>query len=256
MIGDWKKYKRFFAFGCSYTRYIWPTWADIVSKSMPDAEFYNLGRSGGGNPFISYRVAEANNRFKFTDTDLIMILFSSYTREDRWVESSWQSFGNVYQNSYYDDAWCRKYADERGYMIRDAAVIDMTLKYVDSMPCDSYSMLSVPFVTEVEDNNNGVAPEDIATLYKDTFGRFKPSFKELEIMPNPVLDYSGFQDGHPATIRHYNYLSKLGFALSDASKQFAEESTETLKTIKARNLVPTYFPEQDNMISLTDRIMF
>jgi hypothetical protein len=64
---DFTKYKRFFAFGCSFTCYIWPTWADVVSKEMPQAKFYNLGKTGAGNLCISSKVAEANNRFKFTD---------------------------------------------------------------------------------------------------------------------------------------------------------------------------------------------
>ena len=34
MIFDWTKYKRFFTFGCSFTCYMWPTWADIISKEM------------------------------------------------------------------------------------------------------------------------------------------------------------------------------------------------------------------------------
>lgn len=256
MIVDWKKYKRFFTFGCSYTQYMWPTWADVVSKSMPDVEFYNFGKSGSGNPLISYRIAEANARYKFTDTDLVMVMFSSFTREDRWVNDKWEAVGNVYSHRFYDDAWCRKYADERGYMIRDAAVIDIATRYVESLPCDSYCMLSVPFVSEPERINDGKAPEDIVSIYSETFNKFKPSFKDTELVQNPVLDYQGFQDGHPATIRHYNYLMKLGFNLSDESKKFAEESTEILKSITMRNLVPTHFPDQNDMISASDRMMF
>jgi hypothetical protein len=105
---DFTKYKRFFTFGCSYTSYIWPTWADLISKDMPQAEFYNLGKTGSGNLCISSRVAEANNRFKFTDTDLVMVMFSSYTREDRWVEYEWMTKGNVYVNNVYTSDWVRK----------------------------------------------------------------------------------------------------------------------------------------------------
>ena len=128
MIFDWSKYKRFFTFGCSFTCYMWPTWADIVSKEMPAAEFYNFGLSGGGNPLISYRVAETNNRYKFTDTDLVMIMFSTYCREDRWVtDRKWIAGGNIFNNRFYPDSWVKEFADERGYLIRDAAVIDMTV---------------------------------------------------------------------------------------------------------------------------------
>ena len=60
MITEFKKYKRLFAFGCSFTCYIYPTWADIIYQSLnEDCEFYNCGRSGGGNLFISHRITEA-----------------------------------------------------------------------------------------------------------------------------------------------------------------------------------------------------
>ena len=88
---------------------MWPTWADIVSKEMPDAEFYNFGLSGGGNPLISYRVAETNNRYKFTDTDLVMIMFSTYCREDRWVtDRKWIAGGNIFNNKFYPDSWVKE----------------------------------------------------------------------------------------------------------------------------------------------------
>jgi hypothetical protein len=32
---------------------MWPTWADVASKEMPNAEFFNLGVSGSGNLLIS-----------------------------------------------------------------------------------------------------------------------------------------------------------------------------------------------------------
>ena len=62
-----ENYKRFFAFGCSLTRYHWPTWADIIAREIPES--YNYGQSGAGNLFISNQVVEANVRHKFNDTD-------------------------------------------------------------------------------------------------------------------------------------------------------------------------------------------
>jgi len=38
------KPRRLFAFGCSFTQYKWPTWADILGKSFDLS--YNLGKSG------------------------------------------------------------------------------------------------------------------------------------------------------------------------------------------------------------------
>ena len=85
MIQDFSKFKRFFAFGCSFTNYAWPTWANILHQEM-DAEFFNLGRRGSGNLFTACRISEANNRFKFCDTDLVIVMFISEVREDRYID--------------------------------------------------------------------------------------------------------------------------------------------------------------------------
>ena len=56
---DIKKYKRFFAFGCSFTRYEWITWADIIAYHIKES--YNYGRSGGGNSYIFYSLVNYFN---------------------------------------------------------------------------------------------------------------------------------------------------------------------------------------------------
>jgi len=251
------KYKRFFAFGCSFTSFMWPTWADVISKEMPNADFFNLGKSGSGNLLVSLRIAEANARFKFTEDDLVMVMFTTYTREDRWVESTWLTPGNIYNNDVYPKNWVKEFADERGYMIRDAALIDMSMKYLEMLPCDSFSMLSVPFSTGSNecDSPETVVPTDIIKLYSETFDKFKPSMYELELK-NWDVDYKGFSDGHPSPIRYFSYMKKLGFNLSVNTEKYALDATETLKNITNRNIIPFIFTDQDSNISRCDKLMF
>jgi len=246
---DWKKYKRFFTFGCSFTCYVWPTWADIIHQEMLDSEFYNFGRSGSGNTLISYRIAEANNRYQFTDTDLIMVMFTTFCREDRWVsDQGWLTGGNIFSNQIYPKSWVKEFADEKGYLIRDAAVLDLTIKYLNNLSSTSISMMASPFVTNSEICDiTSEKPNDIISVYKNMFTQIKPSFYEIELNGNWTdlrRDYI-IVDGHPAPIRYYNYLEKLGFNLSPKTKEYAIEMTDILKTIKIKENVPLYFPEQD-----------
>lgn len=259
---EWAKYKRFFTFGCSFTNYMWPTWADIVSKEMPNAEFYNFGISGSGNTLISYRIAEANNRYKFTDTDLIMVMFTTYCREDRWLdEKGWLALGNIYNttnNKYYPESWLRELAHERGYLIRDAAVIDMSMRYLDSLPSTSYCMMAFPFIFAAESSGKKSKPADIISVYENTFNRFPPTMQELEIAANiKVLEYDyKFADGHPSPKRYYSYLKKLGFNLSSETEKYANEMSEVLANIEVRNIVPVYFPDQDANVSKSRELLF
>ena len=48
--------KRLFVIGCSHTRYVWPSYADILSLSFD--QYQNWGFPGFGNFAIFHRVNE------------------------------------------------------------------------------------------------------------------------------------------------------------------------------------------------------
>ena len=54
------KYDRIFTFGCSWTRYVWPTWADIIKYTDQKPEVHNWGKPGIGNVGILYRMIECD----------------------------------------------------------------------------------------------------------------------------------------------------------------------------------------------------
>lgn len=89
--------KRFFAFGCSLTQYIWPTWADIVAHSFEQngKEAYNFGVAGSGYLGVLYNIMKADEMYNFNDDDLIIIMWSSWNREDRLDNQTWSRWGNV-----------------------------------------------------------------------------------------------------------------------------------------------------------------
>jgi len=68
---DFKKYKRFFAFGCSFTQYHWPTWANIISKEFKES--YNYGQVGAGNFFIYQSLMEAILNHKIPVVNFLLI---------------------------------------------------------------------------------------------------------------------------------------------------------------------------------------
>ena len=99
---NFKNYKRFFAFGCSFTQYHWPTWANIISEEFNES--YNYGRTGAGNFFIYQSLIEAILKHKINKDDLVMIMFSNVTREDRFVKKhGWITPGNLYFQNVYDE---------------------------------------------------------------------------------------------------------------------------------------------------------
>lgn len=245
---DLKKYKRLFVFGCSFTSYRWPTWADIVSQEIPDVDFYNFGLCGGGNLLMSVRITEANLRYKFNEDDLIMVMWTTFCREDRYKDNRWWMTGNIFSASHdYSEEFVRKYADPKGYLIRDLAVITQTTAFLKTLPATSIIMASVPYDHQQDPNDSSV--REILELYKDTTLSTPPCLFELEMNGvwengHEYLDPKELsQDYHPNPNRYYNYLKKLGLPLTDKSLLYAQKSTDDLHKIRTRAELDMSFPE-------------
>ena len=74
-----EKISRFFAFGCSYTNWPHPTWADFIGINFE--EYYNYGKAGACNTYIANSFIEANNEYQFNnETDIIFIAMSGFGR--------------------------------------------------------------------------------------------------------------------------------------------------------------------------------
>ena len=59
-----KRKSRLFVFGCSFTMYEWPTYADFLGYEFD--QFENWGFPGLGNRAIAERVAECHIKNNFT----------------------------------------------------------------------------------------------------------------------------------------------------------------------------------------------
>lgn len=249
---DFTKYKRVFAFGCSFTAYTYPTWADLIFNETT-AECYNFGIAGLGNLGIASRIAEANTRFQFNEEDLVIVMYTTFFREDRWIEHKWQALGNVYNQPYYNDNFVKNYVDPVGCMIRDMAQIELSTKYIESLPCDNlllkaatlteeYSMLKEEYPSMVD---------SIMAVYGDLWSSFPSSLYET-MFPNgwqarssrySSPDGSLQHDSHPITIDYYNYLVNIGVNLSEKTYQYAQEADIRLKNNQYISEWFEYFPE-------------
>ena len=223
MTLDFKKYKRAFAFGCSFTKYAYPTWADLIFNEI-DGKCYNFGKQGSGNLAIASRIAEANKRFKFTEYDLVMVMYSSSCREDRYIDGQWQTYGNLYQSGYYDKNFVKNYVDPIGHIIRDLSLIDLSSKYIKSLPCDNIILYA--FDINGEDANFRQSKiDDVLNVYIDS----NPTTSvEKFLFPNGlkartahIQNGTEFIDVHPTTMDYLTYLSHIGIEVSQETKSYA-----------------------------------
>lgn len=144
-------YNRFYAFGCSWTKHVWPTWADIIAYDL-NIPYENWGMSGSGNSAIQSRIHECDLQNSFTKKDLIIVCWSSWTREDRYI-NKWLSGGNIFNNSYYDESFIKKYWSWENDVIKNSTIINLTNKAYDGLIAYQMSMLPKP---ELQNNSETI----------------------------------------------------------------------------------------------------
>lgn len=246
---DLSKFNRLITIGCSFTDYRCPTWADIMHRAMPHAEFINLGRGGAGNLYISNKVTTANRKLNFCETDLIMVMWSTHCREDRYLNGYWDCPGNIFTQDTYDEKFVRDFCHPLGYLIRDISLIDLTNNYLDSLPCTHIGMLSVPFDYQQDNKDDKVV--DVLSTYKQVIDYFPTDMFNLEMKgawPTSVTyEFRGqmFQDYHPTPINYYNYLKALGINLNNDALEYATQSTTLLKSFKTFDQIKEAWPDLD-----------
>ena len=134
---------RLFTFGCSYTLYNWPTWADLLGLEYPI--FFNWGYAGLGNRAIAERLAEAHARFNINESDTVIIQWSSPLRHD-WMHfgkggddlTNWRTHGSIFskENSKifkYD--WIEQFWDEKAYFIHMFNHMVLAQQLLESTGC-------------------------------------------------------------------------------------------------------------------------
>ena len=246
---DLGKYKRLITIGCSFTRYKWATWADLLAAELsPDAEFINQGQSGAGNLYIAVNLNQYMNKLNLGHEDLVVIMWSTFYREDRYMYKQWITPGNIFTQNQIDMDFVEKHCDVRGMMLRDLSIIDSTMRMLQHQDFDSVGLMGVNI--DQQSMYAGISDEDamqdldeikqfynnIPVVHPDlcTFcgGSFEPTYKYVNSPHKPWGgDGSIFEDYHPTSFTYRDYLTSLGFNMTDSSKEVAEYSDKLMKQI-------------------------
>lgn len=172
---------RLFAFGCSFTKYKWPTWADILGQEF---EYYeNWGKPGGGNQYIFNSLNECIVRHSLQPGDTVIIMWTNVWREDRYINRDWVVSGNIITNALhiemYNENFVKTYIDERGVTIRDFAFINSAKHVLENIGVN-YIFLSMTPLTNIDmlENCKTTDIEDIIKAYTPVLDLIRPSIYE------------------------------------------------------------------------------
>lgn len=229
---------RLFTFGCSFTNYHWPTWADILGQDY--SQYYNLGRSGAGNLYIACQLSEAVNRYNITDQDRVIIQWSSPLREDRYTDQ-WLTWGNVFEveTSPYPQDWVRDFVTEKGCLVRDLALISLCKNLLDGQGID-YSFFAM---TDLDQD------ADVTGVYQKTLASIKPS------MQNSIFDgqWPNRTDPHPWPGQYLDYLVKtINYSPSDIISAAISEITDFISANQEVSHGNYQIPRHSNICLVKD----
>lgn len=231
LVGTMKR--RFFAFGCSFTRYNWPTWADIVAHNYD--EFQNWGHSGGGNTFIFNSIVEAHLKNEIKPHDVVGVMWTNICREDRYVNNKWLTPGNIFTQKHYPYDWVQKFSDLRGYYIRDLNIIAATEAFLKTIGCRYFFLSMVPILNsaQYDHTDDSELIQDILPYHALTLHNIRPSVYETvfnfdwwsrpfqfknhqvdaKLLETPATDYETRtkirKDPHPTPAEHLEYLDAV-----------------------------------------------
>lgn len=83
---------RIFTFGCSFTSYSWPTWADML---LYENKGINYGRCGGGFDQILNNLIQCDMDYNLTTDDIVIIVYPNLIRWDGPFYPNMINYGNA-----------------------------------------------------------------------------------------------------------------------------------------------------------------
>lgn len=244
--------RRLFAFGCSFTAYEWPTWADILSRQFD--YFENWGRAGAGNQFICNSVAEADARHNFNHNDTIIIMWSSMMREDRYRSDGWLTPGNFLGagKEFYNEEFYNNFICAKGCYIRDLASMHLVhellkfkkckyhfLSMIDiNFPSDMYSKYFLEKLKLQKELLEIVGP---LKIYNKVLSEIKPSVhkvifnydwqsRKLYMAKSSKTGEPHRIDSHPLPIEHLEYIQKVlpEYKINEETIKWTQQITDEI----------------------------
>lgn len=146
---------RIFTFGCSFTKYNWPTWADLLSARYL---VFNWGLPGVGNRAIVERLAEAYAYQKISLDDIVIIQWSHIHRHDyarpdihKTGYKMWKTGGNIFSptnQKVFNKKWIENFWSPEAYILYTLNNIIIAQQILKSIGC-KWFMTSIVDIEEI-----------------------------------------------------------------------------------------------------------
>lgn len=232
------KPKRIFAFGCSFTNYLWTMWPELLQYEF-DCELHNFGRSGASNFFIAHTITQAARTHNFTKDDLILICWSSMYRQESYFDGDWMVTGSLENNPIFTDNSLVWKHDLEYWQMHNYSV----MKSVDEFCLANnlnYNMFCIQDFTKHmgfydKPMLDSSLSKHLVALYKPTLDRIAPSYHTVLYNNNlankaryNIKQHRSFRDYHPLPLEHLDYLENV------FNYTFSEHTKNTVSRVQQR----------------------
>lgn len=164
---------RLFTFGCSFTQYIWPTWADILGANF--SYYENWGRAGAGNTYIYHSIIECLATQKINSNDTVIIMWTAADREDKYLNGNWVNYGPLQHNSTkkLSKQYIKDYYDLKGFLLRDLGLIIGIKNILENQKIPYEFLWMAPIDDNCGENSY------LMDIFKEQLGEICPNMFEL-----------------------------------------------------------------------------
>lgn len=213
-----KSYKRFFAFGCSFTSYCWAMWPEVIKHELGDVEFYNMGRAAAGNSYIAHQIYLADIKYNFGPDDLIMVCWTHAYRID-WLlaeDQDWCLEGLM----FYDGKINSQISDEAKSLenceFRDSNIIACATEYLNNLPSHAITFSWIDNLSTDQENLKPLShyisniPIWDTEYYKKKRLQLWEDYLGFDGITKRDDDYDAefYMDSHPMPIETLEFLSE------------------------------------------------
>jgi len=170
---------RVISYGCSFTQYMWPTYADILQAE-------NKGWSGCGNERIFYFILEQYKKDKFENFDLITVQWSSPLRFDYLTRDGWtKADGPIRLSTENKNIWRR--------------IKHHYNEFYEEEKTENYKIAIQALLQSTGKNYFITSMDDMRILYKGGY-KFTTGMSWTQ---KPI------KDDHPTIPQHIEYAKKI-----------------------------------------------
>jgi hypothetical protein len=206
--------KRLFTFGCSYTKYFWPSWANIIATGFD--QHYNCAQTGAGNYYAAEKLYEMHLKKTITKNDVVLIMLSSFNRIDIY-NPKYKAFnlsGNIYNSEHiYGEKFVREAWNDEHSIYNTWFMVKSMKALLDSIGCE-YKILQAFDLLETDTREILKTDDNTTLLIND----YKQNVYMVESLQNYTRNYTpqsyGFKDteipyeldGHPTIMCHHDFV--------------------------------------------------